>query len=164
MKVLHLFLALLVTVASMAQDSVTSSPTITNEALGAEIYAGEIPNSFKDKFAYVQSYKDSFPEDSIKLSMEVFRFTFNQNKKVFQWQYISSIIIFFVVVLIVLTGLFLSYLQFKKSAESNTKLEIGSSGIKIDTAVIGLAILTLSLSFLFLYLKYVYPISIVKIK
>jgi hypothetical protein len=42
-------------------------------------------------------------------------------------------------------------------------LELGKDGLKINTAVIGLIILSLSLAFLFLYLKYVYPISIVKI-
>ncbi len=110
----------------------------------------------------------------------VFWYTFDQNRKVFQWQYISSIIIFFIVIFIVLVGLYLSYLQFKIATKIFTtpqqiekinedanyieimkaNLEFGKDGIKMNTAVIVLIILTLSLSFLFLYLKYVYPISI----
>jgi hypothetical protein len=118
----------------------------------------------------------------LKMRQDVYQYTFNQNKKVFQWQHVSSIIIFFIVVLIVLMGLYMAYLQFRLSEKmflrqstDKTKddanaldmikadLELGKDGLKINTAVIGLIILSLSLAFLFLYLKYVYPISIVKI-
>ena len=114
--------------------------------------------------------------------VERFRFQMDQNKKVYAWQNLSSIIIFFVVILIVLVGLYLSYRQFIlgekmllakqeiKTIETgpstvevmNASLEFGKEGVKINTAVIGLVILIISLSFLFLYLKYVYPISVVK--
>lgn len=119
----------------------------------------------------------------------VFWYTFEQNKKVFAWQHTSSIIIFCLVVIIVLMGIYMSYEQFRmskklmtstfnqtkqlstQSAETmnaqqlelmQTDMELGKDGIKIKTAVIGLVILCLSLAFLFMYLKYVYPISIVQ--
>lgn len=155
MKIAFLVVMLLVSISTISQI----------KDFEKEFDSTVVPESYKDKLNSNKSYFDSTLLSNIrKLEEEVFKYTFNQNRKVFQWQYISSIIIFFVVILIVLMGLFLSYLQFKRAADTNTKLEIGNGGIKVDTAVIGLAILTLSLSFLFLYLKYVYPISLVKIK
>jgi hypothetical protein len=105
---------------------------------------------------------------------------------IYNWQLNSGKILFFVVVLIVLIGLYLSYLQFKAStahleyqrkakasikttdkiaeseaATSNpiTKFEISKDGIKIDSAVIGLVILVISIAFFFMYLRYVFPIQ-----
>lgn len=136
-----------------------------------------VPDSLKSRF--VLASEDSA---ALKMRQDVYQYTFNQNKKVFQWQYISSIIIFFIVVLIVLMGLYMAYMQFRLSEKMfltpsadktrdnanaveimKADLELGKDGLKINTAVIGLIILSLSLAFLFLYLKYVYPISIVKI-
>lgn len=164
MKKLLLVWMLFVSVSAICQTKHTDTTEKMTKDLEEEFDNAIVPDSYKYKFNPSKSYPDSITQDNIKFNEEVFRYTFNQNRKVFQWQYISSIIIFFVVILIVLMGLFLSYLQFRRAADTNTKLEIGTVGIKIDTGVIGLAILTLSLSFLFLYLKYVYPISIVKIQ
>lgn len=104
-------------------------------------------------------------------------------KRAFTWQYYSSIVIFFIVIGIVLTGLYMAYLQFliyKKIVMSQlsrqtkddtsadnpekilqTDMEISDKGLKINTAVIGVIILAISLGFFFLYLKYVYPIILV---
>ena len=138
----------------------------------------KVPDSIKEMF------NGAAHEDTALTRMHkaVFWYTFEQNKKVFEWQYISSIIIFCMVMLVVICGLYMSYMQFKlatsrltKTAKSGGKLdddtkrlldadmELGKDGIKIKTAVVGLVILVISLAFLFLYLKYVYPISIVKI-
>ena len=99
--------------------------------------------------------------------------------RAFTWQHNSGIIIFFLVILIVLFGIYLSYYQFRlgkkmilKQMEINEKLktsdqhleiltadlQINKDGVKISTAVIGLAILVISVVFFFLYLKYVYPL------
>src|SRR5690606_4356553 len=100
------------------------------------------------------------------------------------------IIIFILVVIIVAMGLVLSYQQFKlnerlvtsqrsvktqaagevatgnpsdvASVFTTNTMEIGKDGLKINTAVIGLIILSLSIAFFFLYLKYVYPITFVE--
>jgi hypothetical protein len=109
------------------------------------------------------------------------KFVYNYKTRLYNWQLLSSKIIFSVVAIIVLIGLYLSYLQFrvstlhitgttnkvkfKKEIESDlpaadhTKIEISKEGIKIDSAVIGLVILTLSIVFFFLYLKFVFPIN-----
>ena len=106
-------------------------------------------------------------------------FVDSHRMRVFTWQHYSSIVIFFLVILIVLFGIYLSYYQFRlgkkmilKQMEINERLktsdqnleilnsdfQINKDGVKISTAVIGLAILMISVVFFFLYLKYVYPL------
>jgi len=86
--------------------------------------------------------------------------------RVFFWQHTASIIIFIVVLIIVLSGLFLSYLHFYKDLKSQnqiavvgTEIELNFKGLKITSSLIGLLILVLSIAFLYLYLVYVFPIN-----
>ncbi len=124
--------------------------------------------------------------DMLKTEANYHKYMFTQRMAIYNWQLNSGKILFFVVVLIVLIGLYLSYLQFKAStahleyqrkakasikttdkiaeseaATSNpiTKFEISKDGIKIDSAVIGLVILVISIAFFFMYLRYVFPIQ-----
>ena len=140
----------------------------------------EDSNKLKGRDTIAGSEQAALIPDSFEV--ERFKFAIEQNKKVYAWQNLSSVIIFFVVILIVLTGLYLSFRQFmlaekmltsktkmqtvEKGGETveimNASLEFSKDGVKINTAVIGLVILIISLSFLFLYLKYVYPVTIVK--
>ena len=98
---------------------------------------------------------------------------------VFDWQYKSSIVIFMMVILLVLTGLVFAGIQFtiamkahptsagkKKEATATdqapamaTTLEASAHGVKITSSVIGLLILVVSIGFFYLYLVYVYPIQ-----
>ncbi len=108
---------------------------------------------------------------------------------VYYWHFLSTIIVFFLVVGIVIFGLRLSYLQFKKdmllsrarrelsasaspppagTEEKQTPttpqpvlqtIKLGLQGIEISSSVIGLLILALSLGFFYLYLEQVYPIK-----
>jgi len=87
-------------------------------------------------------------------------------RKVYDWQHTSSIWIFAVVILIVLSGIGFSGIQFyiaaksaQLSAATSSNIEVSSDGVKITSSVLGVIILTLSIVFFFLYLKYVYPIS-----
>lgn len=114
---------------------------------------------------------------SPEMLQEYRRYAMKNVQSVFNWHLYSTIMIFFMVVIIVLTGLYLSYRQFRMqelavkrgrdklvatetAAESITTLELGKDGLKINSAVIGLIILTISLAFFFLYLKYVYPVQV----
>jgi hypothetical protein len=104
---------------------------------------------------------------------------YQHRRKVFDWQHTSSIIIFWVVILIVVIGLFFSGMQFyislkrekeriKKPAETSehqesvTEFEASLQGIKVSSSVIGIIILVISLAFFYLYLVHVYPVSEVK--
>ena len=92
-------------------------------------------------------------------------------KKVFRWQYTSSLIIFFTVLLLVFIGIIFSGIQFYRAMRSpahlsgkegetmQSEIEAGPGGIKVSSPVLGVVILTVSLAFFYLYLVYVYPIK-----
>lgn len=85
----------------------------------------------------------------------------DHRQRVFEWQYMSSIIIFFVVITIVLIGLYFSWMQFhaKDGDVGQTNVDVSKDGIKVSSPVLGVIILLLSLAFFYLYLVHVYPIS-----
>lgn len=91
----------------------------------------------------------------------------------FEWQLLSSQLIFGVFVIFVLCGLYFSYLQFtaKKMPTANnsnlpnppeapivSQLDISATGVKVSSPVIGLLILVLSLVLFYIYVKEVYPL------
>jgi hypothetical protein len=84
---------------------------------------------------------------------------------VFRWQFYSSIVLFTVVNLLVLIGIFFSWLQFRRdlstpgSEAAETQLAVSTEGIKIQSSILGVIILVISLAFFYLYLVYVYPIQ-----
>jgi hypothetical protein len=105
-------------------------------------------------------------------------------RDIFEFQYISGIIIFIVVLFIVFMGLGFSAWQFyltmqqvktkhalvlqnKEVGSSDptdslkSDLEISTTGIKLNSSVLGVIIIALSLAFFYLYLVYVYPINMV---
>ena len=97
-------------------------------------------------------------------------FGYVHRKNVFKWQLISSKLIFFVVIGLVLSGIYFAGLQFfhaiklsKKAGDlekiMNTELAASSGEIKVSSPVLGVIILVLSFLFFFLYLKFVYPIQ-----
>jgi hypothetical protein len=92
--------------------------------------------------------------------------------KVFRWQALSSIIIFYSVLFLVFAGILFSGIQFYKSMkfagekeedgktnQALTEFEASASGIKVSSPVLGVIILVISLAFFYLYLVYVYPIQ-----
>lgn len=86
---------------------------------------------------------------------------FEHRSRVFAWQYYSSLIIFGIVHLIVLTGLYFSWIQFRKGwAEGmESEMELSHTGIKVRSSVLGVIILVVSLVFFYLYLVHIYPIE-----
>ncbi len=92
---------------------------------------------------------------------------FDHRARVFEWQLLSSRMIFVLVVLIVVVGLYFSWLQFIAGLRENANPEKMSTtveasptgGIKVSSPVLGVIILTLSLVFFYLYLVHVYPIT-----
>jgi hypothetical protein len=95
---------------------------------------------------------------------------FKHRKEVFAWQLYSSKLIFWSVLLLVISGISFSGVQFYKSMrktgsagptepESITEFEASAKGIKVSSPVLGVIILVISLAFFYLYLVYVYPIS-----
>ena len=97
-------------------------------------------------------------------------FGYIHRKNVFNWQLLSSKFIFFVVIALVLVGVYFAWIQFyytlrsiKKSGSSeralSTELTASFKEVKIVSPVLGVIILMISFLFFYLYLRYVYPIN-----
>lgn len=106
---------------------------------------------------------------------------FEFRSRLFEWQLFSSRVIFVIVILLVLAGIYFSAVQFhvalitarraskhvepaadaKTAAPSPfaTQLEISAKGIIVNSSVLGVIVLALSLAFFYFYLVYVYPIN-----
>jgi hypothetical protein len=90
-------------------------------------------------------------------------------QRVFWWQHTSGRIIFFVVLGLVVAGVYFAWVQFRHDllrsdtaqgggAAQEHEVELSTSGLKVSSPVLGVIILALSLAFFYLYLIYVYPI------
>lgn len=105
---------------------------------------------------------------------------FKHRRAVFDWQLLSSKIIFVIVIALVTVGVYFSWLQFMATGQTDvhgsglrkadgtaaasaspatTTIEASMKGIKVSSPVLGVIILMISLAFFYLYLVYVYPIS-----
>lgn len=95
---------------------------------------------------------------------------FDHRLRVFEWQLLSAHIIFGIVLLIVLVGIYFSGVQFHRGLrerqaqaaaepEAVTEIEASMEGIKVSSSTLGVIILVISLAFFYLYLVFVYPIE-----
>jgi predicted membrane protein len=93
---------------------------------------------------------------------------FTHRQRIFEWQYASSKIIFIIVLVLVLAGIYFAAVQFhtglkyaKKKAlpEEATEFVFSWKSIQVKSPVLGVIILVISLVFFYLYLVYVYPIE-----
>jgi len=108
-------------------------------------------------------------------------------QRVFEWQLVSSKIIFVLVTLLVFSGIYFAALQFHEGMRHRaaelaaalaqgtaaqgerlvarveeaevTKFSASPKGIEVSSPVLGVIILVISLAFFYLYLVYVYPIT-----
>ena len=86
---------------------------------------------------------------------------FEHRTRVFNYQYQTSKVIFGMVILIVAMGMYFSWMQFRQNPQgdgADSSIELGTTGIKVTSPVLGVIILALSLGFFYLYLVHVYPI------
>jgi hypothetical protein len=117
-------------------------------------------------------------QEALRAKYDYQTFAFAHAKRTFDFQYRSGRIIFWVVLLIVFSGLAFSAVQFyvglhhplesrpmadgkdpAPNNESVSEFEASLQGIKLKSSVLGLLILAMSMVFFYLYLKYVYPIT-----
>ena len=110
---------------------------------------------------------------ALKRRFDYYTRAMDHREAVFDWQHLSTRIIFFVVLLVVAVGLWFSYLQFqlylRVLEESrgdaagkqtlNADVELSPKGVKVSSNVLGVIILALSLAFFYLYLAFVFPIQ-----
>lgn len=87
--------------------------------------------------------------------------------RVFEWQLVSSKVIFTTVLMLVAAGMVFAAIQFRVGlrrpegapADVPTQVDVSATGVKVSSPVLGVIILVISLAFFYLYLVYVYPIS-----
>lgn len=165
---LILILGLIYSIPSIAQreDSLRFIKIINEDSI-------ETSSSISASDSSLRDLVTNYNEFVLKHSMEAYK-----------WQLLSAKLIFFVSILIVICGLYLSYLQFKssqkrfekvgnrarkkedgsssdeekKEVNTITSLHLGKEGIKVDSAVIGLVILVVSIVYFFLYLRFAFQI------
>ncbi len=121
-------------------------------------YPTELKNidqeAYNEYLRYVRAYY-RYKADEIQVT-----------RKAFLWQDFASKVVFWCVILLIVSGVVFSGVQFFKSfkttAVQSEEVELNLQGLKIKSSFVGLAVLAISLAFFFLYLKFVYPIEIVK--
>lgn len=87
-------------------------------------------------------------------------------RKIIEQRQVTGNIIFAVVILMVLSGLLFSAVQFyttlksiqKKHKFADTSFKASLGGIEVSSSILGVIVLTISLAFFYLYLHSVYPI------
>ncbi len=82
-----------------------------------------------------------------------------QRAATFAWQQRSTELIFALVVLIVVSGLALSFWHVYRKESAPTKFTVGEKGVEVSSRLVGVVVFILSLVFFYLYVKTVYPIS-----
>ena len=125
-------------------DSIRTSPFLNIDGIPADL----------DSLTRLKYWENKRAEYQYNINGALHR------EKVFKWQLISSKLIFFVVIILVIMGIVFSGLQFKKgTGDSRTELEFSKAGIKVSSSILGVIILVISLMFFYLFLIYVYPIE-----
>jgi hypothetical protein len=86
------------------------------------------------------------------------------DEEVYQWQLWSSKVIFWVVNLIVFSGIVFSAIQFgfglaRRERQQVEEAGLSLKGLKVKSHFLGVVTLAISLAFFYLYLKTVYPIT-----
>ena len=140
----------------------TASPQTADDPLNVGIPCEDISNASVQELCW----------HALERRFEYYVSGMDHRQQVFKWQHFSGRVIFGFVLLLVTTGIYFSYLQFRlylRSADNaegrlpnqdmGTDLEISSTGVKVSSNILGVIILSLSLAFFYLYLAYVYPIQ-----
>jgi hypothetical protein len=102
-------------------------------------------------------------------------------RKIYEWQFTTSKLVFVIVICMVLVGLYFSWMHFEANLRPQRKsrrkksvdpanlpdqevakpdlTQLEAYGVKLSTPVFGVVILGVSFAFFYLYLQFVYPIK-----
>ena len=117
-----------------------------------------------EAFSLITKLSDTNNAELRNIEKQYLEDSISHRMKVLHTQHIISIVIFIVVILIVLSGLFFAGKHFfvfisSKKLNAQTQIEITAQGIKLKSSILGIVILTLSIMFFYMYLIHVYPIK-----
>jgi hypothetical protein len=137
---------------SAAQESVPNASPLDYDAIRQEAQRPPVANVVATGAAESTAYATEEEKYNI--------WVLQHRQRSFGWHHRSGIIIFWTVMALIASGLFLSYRQFEagRRRSSATSIKIGKDGAEISSEVIGLLILFFSLGFFYLYLTNVYPL------
>lgn len=149
--------------AQQAVDSGQAGPS--GSPIFPQVWCGEIDEEATRDHCW-QAYR---------ASLSYYETGLEHRARVFAWQHFSTRIIFFVVLGLVVVGVYFAWVQFRRglaqqaiespegtdkaTAQTGHEVEISPKGIRVSSPVLGVVILALSLAFFYLYLVYVYPIT-----
>lgn len=108
---------------------------------------------------------------------------FDFAQRSWNWHFYSTILLFFIVLLIVGFGLRITYLQFQRdygsrpvegggasgptppspAGAATSTMKLSTAGLELSSQIIGLFVLGFSLAFFYLYVKEVYPIQVLNL-
>jgi len=108
---------------------------------------------------------------------------FDFAQRSWSWHFYSTILLFFIVLLIVGFGLRITYLQFQRdygprpveggsasgpappppAGAATSTMKLSTAGLELSSQIIGLFVLGFSLAFFYLYVKEVYPIQVLNL-
>jgi len=131
---------------------------------GQDLALPEVPDS-RD---LAKETQERFQE-TLRAYYDYRRSGYDHRRRVFEWQLVSSKIIFVVVLILVFAGIYFAAIQFhhglrKRGTEKEEETDVTEfvfsvKEFKVRSPVLGVIVLTLSLGFFYLYLVYVYPIE-----
>lgn len=132
----------------------------------------EIRKESEEEFNSNKQKNNQYQNEYIEKIIDYQTWRLNYIKRVYTAHFLIKIGIFILVCIVLISGLYFSYIQFKYSIKnkkhledseikniSETKLKIGKGSIEITSSIIGLVILIFSVIFFYLYLDKVYPIQ-----
>ncbi len=159
--------------ARSGQDDPASDLVRDLRFLFDEFYAEtDDPHRDAARAAFTRVFVDSYAP-AMAAQLDYTRQSVDHRGRTFEWQLLSSRIIFFTVIGLVAVGVLFSGWQFHMAmtqaatlpkgqemtgSGTQSTLEVSPTGLKITSNVLGVVILALSLAFFYLYLEHVYEI------
>lgn len=138
-------------------------PGVVGEPGETDLAFPETPDPIRLSPATAEAY-----QASLQAYYTYRRAGYEQRLGVFAWQLLSTKVIFFIVLLLVLAGIVFAAIQFhsglrrpgegEAASPQETELSLSLREVKVRSPVLGVIILTISLAFFYLYLVHVYPI------
>lgn len=189
-KIKHCFFVLLLSLQTVhlhAQNDSDASAQRFNDAMKTTVHDFRQKSKGDTTLAVIERLAKY--DTLLKGDMyDYYKFGLAHRKRAFEWNLVSSMVTFWVVIMLVFTGIIFAGIQFYIALKENsrrkpipsdeiqtgttaapapvvnynalaTELEASAKGIKVSSPVLGVIILVISLLFFYLYLAYVYPIQ-----
>jgi hypothetical protein len=138
-------------------------------ASSIQLYANEPSVTMVDKGISILEFdieKNKKDKELLGINNDYYISQINHNKALMQIkidqykiQLILTKVISILVLILVITGLYLSYLEFKRDQTDGSTFKLNKSGVEFSSSVIGLIILFISLLFFYLFVERIYKID-----